>query len=467
MKIQIENFGPIHSFEFDLEEDFHIIYGKNNIGKSYAISVVYLLLKNIIKRRNEFLNLFRFLIEDNSRLLFINTITNSIKEKQKSSDNASFSIKEDVQNYVKTIIEKTLIQSVQKSLENSFSDFKNIQNKYSKEDLRITLIFKNCTISIKLNKENNLFISNIKVKSKLNINFSKSNKRSSIKEEESNFYVSPNANDKKIHELLQQVDSWILTFILDSYDEVLKTCNNVFLLPASRSGLYEAMNIFSSVFAKLSQFRHLISDTIEIPALSEPISDYFLNLSTIKEGNSNDKYSNFAIEIEEKILNAQIRFNQDSKKLEYFNKKANFKLDLSDTSSMISEIAPIVAYLKYIVNEKEGTNPSKILFIEEPEAHLHPEIQVELMNIFAKLTQNKVKIVLTTHSNYFFNKVNNLIISGQVEIEKVSNYHLINTNKGSIINKNVELTEAGIIDSNFVEIAEQLYKERLASIETF
>ena len=227
------------------------------------------------------------------------------------------------------------------------------------------------------------------------------------------------------------------------------------------------MNIFSSVFAKLSQFRHLISDTIEIPALSEPISDYFLNLSTIKEGNSNDKYSNFAIEIEEKILNAQIRFNQDSKKLEYFNKKANFKLDLSDTSSMISEIAPIVAYLKYIVNEKEGTNPSKILFIEEPEAHLHPEIQVELMNIFAKLTQNKVKIVLTTHSNYFFNKVNNLIISGQVEIEKVSNYHLINTNKGSIINKNVELTEAGIIDSNFVEIAEQLYKERLASIETF
>ncbi|NJL60251.1 MAG: ATP-binding protein [Desulfobacteraceae bacterium] len=34
-------------FEIDLSKDFSIIYGKNNIGKSYAVSVVYLILKKI------------------------------------------------------------------------------------------------------------------------------------------------------------------------------------------------------------------------------------------------------------------------------------------------------------------------------------------------------------------------------------------------------------------------------------
>ena len=48
MKITLKDFGPISHFEFDLEKDLHVIFGKNNIGKSYAITAVYLILKNLI-----------------------------------------------------------------------------------------------------------------------------------------------------------------------------------------------------------------------------------------------------------------------------------------------------------------------------------------------------------------------------------------------------------------------------------
>nr|VFK81081.1 MAG: AAA domain [Candidatus Kentron sp. SD] len=48
MKIQINNFGPIHHFECDLDKDLHLILGKNNIGKSYGITVVYLLVKSLL-----------------------------------------------------------------------------------------------------------------------------------------------------------------------------------------------------------------------------------------------------------------------------------------------------------------------------------------------------------------------------------------------------------------------------------
>ena len=45
MKIKIERFGPIREFTYDLDKDLIITYGNNNIGKSYAMQIVYLLLK--------------------------------------------------------------------------------------------------------------------------------------------------------------------------------------------------------------------------------------------------------------------------------------------------------------------------------------------------------------------------------------------------------------------------------------
>ena len=41
MKIKIERFGPIREFTYDLDKDLIITYGNNNIGKSYAMQIVY------------------------------------------------------------------------------------------------------------------------------------------------------------------------------------------------------------------------------------------------------------------------------------------------------------------------------------------------------------------------------------------------------------------------------------------
>ncbi len=37
MQIEIERFGPVSSFVCDLDKDLVIIYGNNNIGKSYSM----------------------------------------------------------------------------------------------------------------------------------------------------------------------------------------------------------------------------------------------------------------------------------------------------------------------------------------------------------------------------------------------------------------------------------------------
>ncbi len=471
MKIRIQNFGPIHDFEFDLEKDFHVIYGKNNIGKSYAISVVYLVLKRILdlhKIGNEVLTpVLNLLLVENFNFLIEEIDKNLIPYKP-------VSVNSELEDLLLLTFEENLVKSLENSLKNTFSDLKDLRNKYSDTQGKISIETHTLTLELEINDTGILKNIGIALKNHILLHVYDINVTTvegSYQDSAITFYIG-DYNSISTKKFLQDLKNALFESFHEIFNDFLntvaKTNDAIFFLPASRSGLYEAMSIFSSVFARLSQLRHLINEKIEIPSLSEPVSDYFLNLSTIKQSSSTDIYHKYAQEIEQKILGATIQFNNDSKKLEYYNPENGLRLDLSATSSMVSEIAPIVAYLKFIVNEAANgeERKSKILFIEEPEAHLHPEVQLMLMDIFAKLAKDKVKIVMTTHSNYIFNKVNNLLLTGELDKEKVANYHMIHTEKGSIVAGTTEVSEEGIEDNNFVNVTERLYEERMQAFET-
>jgi len=458
MQIKIENFGPIKSFDFDLNKDFHVIYGKNNIGKSYAMSVVYVVLKFILTCQKDLYDkrlVIRTLDFDTENIeKNLNELLNS------NSDNKSVDITPIFHDMLKEALSFYLLPNLRESFKNSFSKADNIQNRLSNDKFKISINLKNIKFNLVLDNSNELIINDLFFSKKVNTYFTNNTIiKNSITE--ITFPVNENYNL-----LLTDISIECFTEILLSFSAVSGIVSNIFFLPASRSGLYEGMNVFSSVFAKLSQSRNALNEKIEIPALSEPTSDYFLNLSNIDSSVKKDIYNKFSSEIEKDILDAEIIFNDHKKRLEYFNPKLKLKLDLSETSSMVSEIAPVVAHLKYIIKEHKNTNghpspPSKIIFIEEPEAHLHPEIQVKLIDIFTRLINHNIKIVLTTHSNYIFNKVNNLILANELNTKKIANYHIVQTDEGSIVKNEENLTDAGITDENFADIAQQLYNERL------
>ena len=90
----------------------------------------------------------------------------------------------------------------------------------------------------------------------------------------------------------------------------------------------------------------------------------------------------------------------------YFRQGIEGEVRISQTSSMVSELAPLVLFLRGLVL------PEDTLIIEEPEAHLHPGAQADMAVILARLVRAGVKVVITTHSDWLLQEISNLTLEG-------------------------------------------------------
>ena len=79
------------------------------------------------------------------------------------------------------------------------------------------------------------------------------------------------------------------------------------------------------------------------------------------------------------------------------------ELPLMNASSMVSELAPVVLYLRNVVRAGD------LLIIEEPESHLHPEMQAVLARELARIVRAGIRIIVTTHSEWFLEQIGNLV----------------------------------------------------------
>ena len=78
-------------------------------------------------------------------------------------------------------------------------------------------------------------------------------------------------------------------------------------------------------------------------------------------------------------------------------------LPLMRASSMVSELAPVVLFLRHLVR------PDDVLIIEEPESHLHPGMQVEFTRQLAGLVRAGIRVIVTTHSEWLLQELANLV----------------------------------------------------------
>ena len=152
-----------------------------------------------------------------------------------------------------------------------------------------------------------------------------------------------------------------------------------------------------------------IQDNINLVRSFEKISkkaSKFTNSEKLAKGNKRD-----VIDILNELLdNGSFVSRNDT--LMYQPRKTNNgsepTLEFHSTSSSIKSLFLFDVFVRYIASERN------ILIIDEPELNLHPENQVKMARLVARIVNCGITVVVTTHSDFFIREISNLITLNSV-----------------------------------------------------
>lgn len=117
---------------------------------------------------------------------------------------------------------------------------------------------------------------------------------------------------------------------------------------------------------------------------------------------------NLAEKIITSILKGKYQYDKDGEKI-YFSDKQYTKLSFSSSGQQESIWILLLIFLFILENR------SVFLVIEEPEAHLYPTAQRDMINLISLLSNiNDNQVIVTTHSPYILAALNNLIYANKV-----------------------------------------------------
>ena len=189
-----------------------------------------------------------------------------------------------------------------------------------------------------------------------------------------------------------------------------------YYLPAARSGIMQSHGVIASSLIE-NATRLGLERFPAIPAFSGMIADFLkLIVSYDEHRGSSYKMKRIAKALENEVLQGEIKVTRPAPEgypeFLYHPKKTTETLRLSQSSSMVSELAPLVLFLRGIVK------PGDLLIIEEPESHLHPDAQTAIARTLARLVREGVRLVITTHSDWLLQQLGNLIREGEANKQK-------------------------------------------------
>jgi len=222
---------------------------------------------------------------------------------------------------------------------------------------------------------------------------------------------------------LIQVDSErkiFLAKINEQVDALFNETRELFFIPAGRSLLATLSDQIQYINARNLDF--LTRSFVDRINLVRPLFNKSLD-EIVEERRllTNVKIDRNRIGLAEsyitRILKGQYRYDREGEKILYDNDNY-VRLNLSSSGQQESLWILLLIFLLIL------ENTSVFIVIEEPEAHLYPEAQKEIVNLIALLcNQNNSQIIITTHSPYILASFNNLIFAYKVgqKNEKIVN----------------------------------------------
>ena len=379
MQLSVSNLGVIKEANVDLSKALNIFCGQNNTGKTYLSYIIYALSKKIHYRHMTFNSLAS--LSENEEVTFTLNIDKMVElidytiNTTKRNFNTIFGLSED---QAKALFEKT-----------------DVTLNYSNSDLS-RLVFE-AEVSDKI-------VANSTV-----ISFSK---------EAETYDVKVKLIESERKNMAELIDLFIVPEIYKYFAFYpLKGC---YILPVERNSIY--------TFSKeLSISRNNLVDQLQNGGDFNPIDLLFNSTNryplAISDGlnvandlaNLQKRKSAFlelAEEIELDLLNGKLSITDKGETVFASNKSKTKKLPIHMTASIIKTLSSLIFYLKHLA--KKGD----MIIIDEPEMNLHPDNQIILTRLFAKLMRNGFRLLISTHSDYIIREFNNLIMLNSTSVEQ-------------------------------------------------
>jgi predicted ATPase len=86
--------------------------------------------------------------------------------------------------------------------------------------------------------------------------------------------------------------------------------------------------------------------------------------------------------------------------------------NIADVGIGVSHILPVLVALR-------AADEGRLVYLEEPEIHLHPRAQTKLANILAGAAKRGVRVVAETHSTLLLTAIQTLVAKGELSPELV------------------------------------------------
>ena len=283
------------------------------------------------------------------------------------------------------------------------------------------------------------------------------------------------ANSLSVHDTLfrhyfSQIASSLFQFLIGPAGR------RAFYLPADRTGVMHSHQVVVSALIQNASTAGL-KPAANVPMLSGVLADFLSLLIGIGHYSRMPVPRKKSVDLERGLENnllngAVLQKHSDTGYPAFAYRPEGWKDDmpLMRASSMVSELAPVVLYLRHIVRSGD------VLIIEEPEAHLHPAMQAAFARELARLVGLGVHIVITTHSEWFLEQIGNLVRLSRLskarrqDLEN-ANYALepdevgawlfkpSNRTKGSVVEEVTLDPETGLYPTGYDAVSEALYNE--------
>lgn len=427
LQLTVSNFGPIAKAEIDLRP-LTVFVGPSNTGKSYLAILIYALHRFFDGytgiRHSTFRRMSRILhSEANERPPFddnnIRRLAEWIRDvfgqvdAESPSDSSPLLLPDFIASMLRPLFNDldNFIPDIAAEIERSFGieDPAKLIRHGNRDGAKISLRFKpfEYELALKRGKPKGSVIS-ISEEIPLYINLHSERIKYGLLRGMDALNILLSTGDGKMRQdARQDVEFLIRELYSLALPNVISPLNNAaYYLPADRTGVMHAHRVVVASLIERAPRAGLRRDT-PLPALSGVLADFLEQLVKLGEPRRrrNNK-GNLAVDLEQQILSGEIQ-RKDSETgypmFSYLPRGWHTDLPLMNASSMVSELAPVVLYLRHIVQSGD------VLIIEEPESHLHPAMQVEFIRQLAAVVHAGVHVMLTTHSEWVLDELANLV----------------------------------------------------------